>query len=650
LVKEITQKNETEIVFIGHRNVGKSTLIRDLKQYVQHDSFCEELKNSDIIKELKNGQIRFSDTSGSFTVLNKDGMIDRFIRGDSEKKTVQIVLVGDAKNLKRAISVFLQFSGYQLPMLFCLNMYDEAQSRGITINTTQMSQILGVDVIVTNAREGTGIENIVSHLRSMKVPTYSMEYHPETENQIHSVSELFLYNDIKNKFFAVLSIIKDPGIFGHIEKESESINQKKIQDDCLSRTDKEIADFKLRTGTHYNRKAEDIVQKVQFIKSSVKEPLSSKIGILCMRPLTGIPIAMVLLALMYQFIGAFGATYLVDTINSTLFENLLIPWISGVVRYIPSVFIQDMIVDPDFGILPTGVFLALGLVLPVLFCFYIAFGLLQDSGYLSRLSILLDNIFQKMGLNGKGVIPLIMGFSCVTMAILTTRMLDTKKEKNIASFLLLLGMPCAPLLAVMLVILEKMPVSASITVFGLIFMQILIAGFLADKIIPGVRNPLIMEIIPIRLPRIRMVLKSAWIKTYIFMKEAIPVFVFASLIVFLFERAGGLILLEKISAPVVHGLMGLPEKSVQVFIKTIIRRESGAAELQHLSTYYTNVQLIINLLVMTFLTPCINAIIVLIKERGFRTAMALMLSVMVYAFAFGTVLNYICTLTGVTFT
>jgi len=153
LVKEITQKNETEIVFIGHRNVGKSTLIRDLKQYVQHDSFCEELKNSDIIKELKNGQIRFSDTSGSFTVLNKDGMIDRFIRGDSEKKTVQIVLVGDAKNLKRAISVFLQFSGYQLPMLFCLNMYDEAQSRGITINTTQMSQILGVDVIVTNARE-----------------------------------------------------------------------------------------------------------------------------------------------------------------------------------------------------------------------------------------------------------------------------------------------------------------------------------------------------------------------------------------------------------------------------------------------------------------------------------------------------------------
>ncbi len=108
-------------------------------------------------------------------------------------------------------------------------------------------------------------------------------------------------------------------------------------------------------------------------------------------------------------------------------------------------------------------------------------------------------------------------------------------------------------------------------------------------------------------------------------------------------------MLEKIASPLVHGVMGLPEKSVQVFIKTIIRRESGATEIQHLSELYTNVQLVINLLVMTFLTPCINAIIVLIKERGVRTALLLIMSVMTYAFIFGSVLNYVCTLTGVTF-
>jgi ferrous iron transport protein B len=293
--------------------------------------------------------------------------------------------------------------------------------------------------------------------------------------------------------------------------------------------------------------------------------------------------------------------------------------------------------------------LALGLVLPVLFCFYIAFGILEDSGYLSRLSILLDKVFQKMGLNGKGVIPLVMGFSCVTMAILTTRMLDTEKEKNIATFLLLLGMPCAPLLAVMFIILGKMPLSASITVFGLIFSQIIIAGIIANKILPGKRMPLLMEIPPMRLPKPLQILKMSVAKTYFFMKEAIPVFIMASLVVFLFERIGGLAALERAAEPVIHGFMGLPVKSVQVFIKTLIRRESGATEIEHLSSIYDNVQLVVNLLVMTFLTPCMNAIIVLFKERGSRAAVAIMSTVMIYAILIGSMVNYTCRLLGITF-
>lgn len=339
-----------------------------------------------------------------------------------------------------------------------------------------------------------------------------------------------------------------------------------------------------------------------------------------------------------------------DTINGTIFEGFLIPLAEKIVSPIPNQFIKDMIVDPDFGILPTGVFLAIGLVAPVLFCFYIVFGILEDSGYLPRLSILLDKLMQKLGLNGKGVIPLTMGFSCVTMAILTTRMLDTNKEKNIATFLLLLGMPCAPLLAVMFIILGKMPIIASIVVFGTIFLQIFIAGFLANKILPGTRSPLFMEIPQMRLPKLIVVLKNAVSKTYFFMKEAIPVFIFASFLVFLFQRMGGLTMLERISEPVISGFMGLPEKSVQMFIKTIIRREAGAVEIDHLRDNYDNVQLVVNLLVMTFLSPCINATIVLFKERGSRAAVAILVSVMIYAILIGSLFNHACRFFGITFT
>ena len=134
------------------------------------------------------------------------------------------------------------------------------------------------------------------------------------------------------------------------------------------------------------------------------------------------------------------------------------------------------------------------------------------------------------------------------------------------------------------------------------------------------------------------------------MKEAVPVFILASFFVFLFARAGGLAVLERIMEPVISGFMGLPEKSVQVFIKTIIRRESGATELEHLSTLYDNVQLVVNLLVMTFLSPCINSLVVLFKERGSRIALLIMASVWVYAVLMGSIVSHTCRFLGVTFT
>jgi len=153
-----------------------------------------------------------------------------------------------------------------------------------------------------------------------------------------------------------------------------------------------------------------------------------------------------------------------------------------------------------------------------------------------------------------------------------------------------------------------------------------------------------------RLPKPLQVIRAAGQKTYFFIREAVPVFILASLIVFLFDRVGGLEVAENVLRPITNNLMGLPEKSVQVFIKTIIRRESGAAELEHLSSTYTNLQLVVNLLVMTFLTPCINAILVLFKERGQKTAVLIMGTVVVYAILMGSLINYICLALGVTFT
>lgn len=642
------------VVLVGNSKVGKSTLFLKL---------CQRKAEDEQIKSLKRKVERGYAGRTKTLVYNTPGLLSMFSKNleervardillpDSVQERIgRIVIVADAKNLKRSLSLVLQFAEYKLPMLLVLNMTDEARAKGIRINKEKLSSILGITVCETVARNGEGVENVLYSLDAMYRPNGSDVQSDDVETFIEYVKNNLNPLNISPRALALHILTHDPGTRRYLRKTygQDTVQELYSMADILNGHHPEP--FGLRSVRLYSKKAEEIVKVVQTHGTPEYRRVSAKIGQLCMTPLTGVPIAFCVLYLMYRFVGTLGAGFLVDLINVKIFGQYLIPWLSSLMAPIPYEMLRDMFIDPDFGIFPTGVFLALGLVTPVLYCFYIAFGILEDSGYLSRLAILLDRVFQKMGFNGKGIIPLTMGFSCVTMAILTTRVLDTEKEKNIMCFLLLLGLPCAPLLAVMLVILGDMPLSATVTVFGLIFSQLLVAGYVSNKILFGARSPLIMEIQPIRFPRLSQVLSQSSAKTFHFIKEALPIFIGASMLVFLFERLGGLDFIEKMMRPVVCSFMGLPEKSVQVFIKTMIRRENGATEIQHLSGIYTHVQLVVNLLVMTFLSPCINATIVLIKERGLKTAASIIFSVMLYALLMGGVINHTCRFFGITFT
>jgi ferrous iron transport protein B len=642
------------IAIVGNMNVGKSSLFSWLC-----DTEAASMNFPGTTVSLATGQIKslnatVYDTPGIYSIFsaNEDEVVSRDILLQQKSFTPisSILLVADAKNMKRSLAIALQYAEYGLPMLIDINMIDEAAARGIEIDFEKLSEILGVDICTSIAREGIGVRKVLAKLKSPRIAKKLVTYPDWINNFIHIIEKLCGDLEISSRVIGLLLLAGDRSIEGYLGKKFGPELLAELKDLAADYRKEDAETFRALIVNLYNKRAEQIVKEIQNVDLPHRNPHLVTFGDLCTQLHTGIPIAISVLIIVYLFIGTFGATLLVDTINGLIFQGYLIPWTAKLLEHIPSQFFRDMFVDPDFGILPTGVFLALGLVMPVLFCFYLVFGILESSGYLPRLSILLDKVFRKMGLNGKGVIPLVMGFSCVTMAILTTRLLDSKKEKNIATFLLLLGMPCAPLIAVMFVILEKMPFTATLMVFGIIFAQTFIAGFVANKIIPGQGSPLIFEIPPMRLPKPMQVIKSAAQKTFFFIKEAVPVFIFASLFVFLFERAGGLEIAEDILRPVIHNLMGLPEKSVQVFIKTIIRRESGATELEHLRGIYTNLQLVVNLLIMTFLTPCINAILVLFKERGKKTAAIIICTVIIYAILMGSFVNHICLALGVTFT
>ena len=642
------------IAIVGNMNVGKSSLFSWLCDTDAASMNFPGTTVSIAAGHIKSLQAIAYDTPGIYSIFsaNEDEVVSRdiLLPHQSFAPVSSILLVADAKNMKRSLAIALQYAEYGLPMLIDINMVDESAARGIEIDFEKLAGILGIDVCSSIAREGIGVRKILAKLKSPRIAKKLVNYPFWVNNFIDIIEKLCRDSDISPRVIALLLLAGDKSIEGYLGRKFGRELLTELKDLATDYRQEDTETFRALIANLYNKKAEGIVKEIQVIEPPLKNPYLATFGDWCTQLHTGIPIAITVLILVYLFVGTFGATFVVDTINGVIFKGYIIPWTTKLLQPIPSQFFRDMFVDPDFGILPTGVFLALGLVMPVLFCFYLVFGILESSGYLPRLSILLDKVFRKMGLNGKGVIPLVMGFSCVTMAILTTRLLDTKREKNIATFLLLLGMPCAPLIAVMFVILDKMPFSATLTIFGIIFTQTFVAGFVANKIIPGQGSPLIFEIPPMRFPKPMQVLESAAHKTYFFIKEAIPVFIFASLFVFLFEKVGGLEIAEDLLRPVIHNLMGLPEKSVQVFIKTIIRRESGATELEHLRGIYTNLQLVVNLLIMTFLTPCINAILVLFKERGKKTGILIIGTVILYAILMGSLVNFICLALGVTFT
>lgn len=628
------------------RSKGKGANDHCVPCVVGTEQQCPGLGDQDALRGVPATQLY--DTPGSSTLAanSEDEMAarDLILSGFCDG----ILLVADANNLRRSLALALEVAEFGLPMVFCVNMLDEAESAGIELDDAELARHLGVPIARTVAVENHGVRKLAELLLDPQRPKQHARFPRVVEDALAKL-EPVLQNPVhRARALGLLLLAGDTGAAEWVAKHLGKQQLAQAQEIVGEAQGAFSAPLRNVLVDAYYEDAGRIAQRV--VVSSARSPnLLVRFGTLAQRPFSGLLIGLGVLILAYHWVGVFGATFIVDNLSARLFEGVLIPFFSNLTAAIPSAFVRDAIMDPDFGLLPTGLFLAIGIVLPVLFCFYSLQAVLEDSGYLPRLAVLFDRLFRHIGLNGQGLIPLVLGFSCIAMAVITTRMLPTRKERNILT-LLVVGIPCAPLFAVMVVILGKMPWTAGFLIFGLVLVRIVVAGFVASKVIPGRLPDLIMEIPRMRVPRLRILWAKTWRRTWDFMREAVPIFLIASFVVFLFDRAGGLAVIEKAARPIVNGLLGLPDQAVQVFIKTAIRRESGATELEHLRGQFTNLQLVVTLLVMTFVMPCINATIVIIKERGLKPCLAIMATVVVSALTIGALTNLICRALGITFT
>ncbi len=620
------------IFLVGNPNVGKSAIFGLLTgRYAAVSNYpgttVELTKGEATIQRRK---FLIVDTPGvnSLVPMSEDEKVTRDIL--LEEKAEAVIQVADAKNIRRSLFITLQLTEMGLPLVIDLNMKDEASRMGIDIEETVLGNIFGVDVVSTVAVRKKGMTALKKAVLNPRISDYRFSYDPAIEEYISKIERLLPESNISGRSIALMILSGDRTLKNWLlsRLDEDTISRiEALRDKICGRYTEPLSYVISRQRL---KEVEGIARAI-FRKTPVeKKGLSGFLGDLTLHPVWGFPFLFLVLYLLYQFVGVFGAGVLVDYLERVVFGEYLNPWAEKLVAMsVPVSFLRDLLTGP-YGIITMALTYAIAIILPITATFFIAFSIMEDSGYLPRLAAMLNRVFQAMGLNGKAVLPMVLGLGCDTMATLTTRILDTPKERLIVTLLLALGIPCSAQLGVILGMFGRQPVAAVLIWAGTLTLVMLFVGFLAARIIPGKRVDFILELPPLRMPRFANVFVKTVGRIEWYLKEAVPLFVLGTLILFLADKLGILPFLQEASSPVIVSVLGLPAKAAESFMIGFLRRDYGAAGLfamQQQGLLNTE-QVVVSLVTITLFIPCIANLFMIIKERGLKAA------VMIAAFIF----------------
>ncbi|MCL2524068.1 MAG: ferrous iron transport protein B [Betaproteobacteria bacterium] len=631
------------VLLVGHPNVGKSVLFHRLTgAYVNVSNY------PGTTVEVTRASARFDPQAA---LLDTPGVLALPSRSDDERATMRALLnepsrclvqVGDAKNLRRTLSLTALLADLGVPMVLALNMHDEATARGVTVDVDALAEELAIPTLVTVATGGEGIGELTSGIARATPAAPLLRYDPDLETDIAALAAAIVaiapHPTLAARGLAILYLGADSEVENWL-REHASDHYADLA--ALREAARVRADGNLPALLARERTAAAATLTASVTRRTVHSSplLTQRIGQAVVHPLWGIPILLAVLFVVYQFVGVFGATTLVGLLEEDLFDGILNPAFAALVEnWFGDGWFSQLLVG-QYGLWTMGMTYALALILPIVTTFFIAFGILEDSGYLPRLSIIANRLFALIGLNGRAVLPMVLGLGCVTMATLTTRILHSPRERLITVFLLALAIPCSAQLGVVLGMLGGISFTA-LLIWALAMLGILLlAGFLASRLIPGRRIPLVAELPPIRLPIAGNVLKKTAGRLKWYLIEVIPLFLIGTLLMFTLDKIGVLPAIIEAGEPLVSGWLGLPKEASAAFVMGFLRRDFGATGLFIMADALTPIQAVVGMITITLFIPCFASLLMMIKERGLKTGAAMVAIIVPFAFFIGGLFN-----------
>ncbi len=566
-----------KILLVGNPNVGKSAIFSRLTgaKVIISNYPGTTVEFTQGKVKLGDENIMVIDVPGTYTLEPTCKAEDVACRMVKEGGVA--INIVDATNLERNLHLTLQLLEDDIPVIVALNMWDDTKHRGISIDVKKLEEQLGVPVVPTCGLSGEGIKELIERLPQAKARSLPVSSDAQKWEKI-----------------------------GKIVEE---------------------------------------VQKLTHRHHTLLERLED----LSIKPLTGLPIALGVIYCAFwvvRFIGENLISYIFEPLFTRLWLPLLIKLSTtlGGGSFLHHILIGNFIegkinFGQSFGLLTTGLFVPIAMVLPYIFSFYLVLGLLEDFGYLPRLAVLMDNFMHRLGLHGYAIIPFILGLGCKVPGVLATRILEERREKFIATTLMAIGVPCMAQIAMIVGLVGQRGGGNVAFIFLVLFLLLIIKGLVLNRVLKGSSPEILVEIPPYRIPQVNAVIKKLWMRLSGFLKEALPLVLLGVLFVNILYTLKIIDFFAYIFTPVLTGLWGLPKEAISALIVGFLRKDVAVGMLGPLNL--TTKQLVIGSTILAVYFPCIATYMVLIRELGIKDTLKSTSIMIIVALAIGILLNLI---------
>ena len=632
-------RNHYTIALAGNANVGKSVIFNQLTGLHQHIGNWpgKTVEKAEGTLHVKDYTIDIIDLPGIYSLSTYS--IEELVSREyiATEKPDLVINVADASLLERNLFFTLQLLELETPLLVALNQVDLAEKKGISIDYEKAEKILGVPVVPTVAISGKGVYQMLETAidvieKKRKTNPLKPRYGKEIEERIDDLTLLLSKTELKYpaRWVAIKLLDEDT----EVEKEVHKVNPDIVA--VAERLRAELEELHghscptVVTSERY-QVASRIAKEIQEITAPLKTPMRDKLHAVTTHKIYGYPIMLATVITVFVAIFSFG-----DFTSGVLGDVFF-----GLKPVFDSVLGTGIVGELVWGGVMEGIIGGVTIALPYILPFYFILYLFEDSGYLSRIAFLMDNLMHKMGLHGKAFIPVMLSFGCNVPGCLGCRIMETTRERLLTAFVVTL-VPCAATSVIILGLVGKfVGIEWALALYIINLIIIFVLGRIAFKALPGEPTELIMEMSDYRVPHLKTVAKQTWFRLREFIVMAFPLIIVGSVVIKIAEVANLLEPIANISSPITVAWLGLPVITGISLIFGAIRKELTLIMLGTLfgttnfAAVMTSAQMIVFTLVVMLYIPCIATIGALVKEFGWKKALTITIIEIAFALLVG---------------